>query len=141
MLVDCLDVQRPYCHDRLLTPRRADVFCERTLVTFERLAADPRLHCLEPLIEILIQANLCAVPFNMCAQFIDLLSEKLLRLAQRAMHSTVVIAALFGLGIATHGDANHPGVLSDGDDLTQFARHDHTSFLCSQNTTVGAIDD
>jgi hypothetical protein len=57
------------------------------------------------------------------------------------MHSTVVIAALFGLGIATHGDANHPGVLSNGDDLTQFARHGHPSFLCSQNAAAGAIDD
>jgi hypothetical protein len=57
------------------------------------------------------------------------------------MHSTVVIAALFGLGIATHGDANHPGFLSNGDDLTQFARHGRTSFLCWQNAAAGVIDD
>jgi len=56
------------------------------------------------------------------------------------MHSTVVTAALFGLGIATHGDGNHPSVLSNGDDLTQFARRGHTSFLCSQNAAAGVIN-
>jgi integrase len=68
--------------------------------------------------KVLVQPNLRAVSLNICAEFIDLLSEKLLRLAQRAMNSTVVIAALFGLGIATHRDANHPGVLTYCDDLT-----------------------
>jgi hypothetical protein len=67
---------------------------------------------------VLAKPNLRAISLNMCAEFIDLPSEKLLRLARRAMNSTVVLAALFGLGIATHGDANHPGVRANSDDLT-----------------------
>jgi hypothetical protein len=34
------------------------------------------------------------------------------------MNRAVEIAALFGLRIATHRDANHPGVLPNRDDLT-----------------------
>jgi hypothetical protein len=70
------------------------------------------------LIEVLIQPNLCAVPLDVGSEFVDLLSEKLLRLAQRAMNSTVVVTALLSLEIATHRDSNHPGVLANGDDLT-----------------------
>jgi hypothetical protein len=108
LLVSRLDVQWPDCYDRLLTQRRADVFCEQTLITLERFAADPRFDGLELLIEVLIQPNLRAVSLNVGAKFIDLLSEKLLCLAQRAMNSTVVIAALFGMGIATPSECESP---------------------------------
>src|SRR5580704_15343577 len=94
VLINRLDVPRPDCHDQLLTQRWADVFCEQTLVAFIRLAADPRFHCLEPLIEVLIQPNLRAVSLDLGSEFVDLLSEKLLGLAQRAMNSTVVVTAL-----------------------------------------------
>jgi hypothetical protein len=43
--------------------------------------------------------------------------------------------------VGWYRNANHPGVLSNGNDLTQLARHGDTSFLCSQNGAAGAIDD
>ena len=66
----------------------------------------------------MIQPNLGTISLDIGSQFIDLLSEKLLRLAKRAMNSAVIVTALLTLEIATHRDANHPGVLANGDDLT-----------------------
>ena len=45
-----------------------------TLVAFVSLAANLRFDRLEPLIEVLIQANLRAVALNIGSKFIDLLS-------------------------------------------------------------------
>jgi hypothetical protein len=42
--------------------------------------------------------------------------------------------------VGWYRNANHPGVLSNGNDLTQLARHGDTSFLCSQNGAAGAVD-
>jgi hypothetical protein len=99
-------------------PSDGRIFCEQTLVTFKGLAADTRFDGLEPLIEVLIQPNLGTISLDIGPQFIDLLSEKLLRLAKRAMNSAVVVTALLSPEIATHRDANHPGVLANSDDLT-----------------------
>jgi len=58
----------------IVAKRWADIFCEQTLVAFISLAANLGFDRLEPLIEVLVQANLRAVPLNIGAEFIDLLS-------------------------------------------------------------------
>jgi hypothetical protein len=59
---------------------------------------------------------------------------------QREVPLHPAIVALFGLRIATHRNANHPGVLANGDDLTQFASHEDTSFLCSVAQSISPTD-
>jgi len=105
------------------------VLFQQARVVFMGFLADTSLHRPEPLIEILVQANLSSVGLPIRPPFVHLFIEVRLRLTQGAVNCPVVIIAFVRLGIATQGDANHPGAFANCDDLPEFSSHGLHFFL------------